>query len=140
MVRLSKVYDTTPGSGTLLDGMLANLRNNNTERAASDLIFCPTHLDDVVACVIRLMRGSASTVANVAAGPLSRLDLARMAAQMIGADPGQVEALRMAELNEPFSRPGPVELLPSPKLDGYTFLNVREALAQLASAHAGKEQ
>jgi dTDP-4-dehydrorhamnose reductase len=128
VVRLSKVYDATPGSGTLLDGMVMNLRSGGTERAASDLVFCPTHRDDVVTCVIRLMQLDASGIANVAAPPISRLDLARLAAKTLGADPGQVEPIRLSDLNEPFSRPDQVTLLPSKKLCGYEFQTVHEFL------------
>ena len=136
VVRLSKVYDTVSGSGTLLDGMLANLKRGGTECAASDLVFCPTLLDDVTACVFRLMQSGASGIANVAAGPISRLELAHLAAEIVGVDAGLVEPMLMSDLDEPFDRPGPVELIPSPKLEGYEFQDVRTSLLRLAGQPA----
>ncbi|QGY39378.1 sugar nucleotide-binding protein [Pseudodesulfovibrio cashew] len=136
IVRLSKVYDTTPGSGALLEGMLTTLRRGGVERAAEDLVFCPTHLDDVTACAFRLMARNESGIANVAAGPISRLDLALMAAEAAGTDRNQVEPIHVADLKESFSRPGPVELLPSPKLAGYVFQDVRTSLARLTGRDA----
>lgn len=134
VIRLSKVYDVTPESGTLLDGMLKNLRKGRTERAASDLVFCPTLLRDVVACAVRLMSMGVSGTANVAAGPISRLDLAVMAAEVAGVEQGQVHPMKMVDLNEPFRRPGPVELLASPKLGAYEFQDVRTSLERLVRA------
>ncbi|WP_035236385.1 SDR family oxidoreductase [Desulfobacter vibrioformis] len=131
VVRLSKIYDTTPGSGTLLDRMLTNLRKGCTERAAEDLIFCPTHLNDVVNCAFLLMTRNASGIANVAAGPISRLDLAHMAADAAGVDHSRVKPMRLASLKEPFFRPGPLELIPSPKLSGYAFRDVAESFHEL---------
>lgn len=136
VIRLSKVYDCFPGSGTLLDAMLTNLGAGNTERAASDLIFCPTLLGDVVACTLRLMTSGASGIANVAAGPVSRLALATMAAEVAGVDASSVQPMRMADLNEPFARPGPVELVPSPRLGEYKFQDVRASLEHLVRARA----
>jgi len=112
--------------------MLTNLGKGGIERAASDLVFCPTLLDDVTACLARLMHTGGSGLANVAAGPISRLDLAYLAADMAGADPGLVEPMLMTSLKEPFDRPGPVELIPSPMLGGYEFQDVRISLARLA--------
>lgn len=136
VVRLSKVYDIISDSGTLLDGMLANLKSGGTERAASDLVFCPTLLDDVTACVFRLMESGASGIANVAASPISRLELAYLAAEVAGVDAKQVEPMLMSDLNEPFARPGPVELIPSPKLEGYEFQDVRTSFLRLAGQPA----
>ena len=77
------------------------------------------------------MQRDASGIANVAAPPISRLDLARLAAKTLDADPGQVEPVRLSDLNEPFSRPGSVTLLPSKKLCSYEFQTVHEFLKRL---------
>lgn len=131
VVRLSKVYDTTPGSGTLLDGMISNLRKGGTEWAAQDMVFCPTFLNDVVDCSFRLMTRNAAGIVNVAAGPISRLGLAHMAADVARVTRSRVKSIRLADLREHFSRPSFVELLPSPMLTGYVFQNVRTSFEQL---------
>ncbi|WP_419786436.1 SDR family oxidoreductase [Pseudodesulfovibrio sp.] len=135
VVRLSVVYDTVPGSGTLLDAMMGNLRSGGIERAASGICLSPTHIDDVAACLLHLMRAKTTGVVNVTAESISHLDLARLAAEAAGVGEDRVQPVDVADLDAPFLRPlGGVVLAPSPRLDGYKFLDVREALTRLAAA------
>ena len=77
VVRLSKVYDTTPGSGTLLDGIISNLKNGGTEWGGTRSGVLPHSPERPwVDCTFRLMTRNASGIVNVAAGPISRLGLA----------------------------------------------------------------
>jgi dTDP-4-dehydrorhamnose reductase len=47
VIRLSKVFDTHRGDGTLLDEMAAKLTSGQEIAVAHDQVFCPTHVHDV---------------------------------------------------------------------------------------------
>jgi dTDP-4-dehydrorhamnose reductase len=138
VLRLSKVYDIEKGSGTLLDEMAGLLRGGRPLRAAVDQVFCPTFVDDVVDVTISLARSGATGLVNLCApGKTSRYDLACRAAALLGAPPGLVNKILLADLDEPFTRPLNTSMI-TPRLEAcldHTFATLDESLSLLGKEH-----
>lgn len=106
VVRLSKVFDTIRGSGTLLDEMAGKLLGGGIVRAAFDQFFCPTLIDDVVSGVLHLLASERTGVVHLCSPVrVSRLQLAGRLAASLGCDPGLVQRISLRELDEDFARP-----------------------------------
>jgi len=56
IVRLSKVFGSCPGDGTLFTEWLGQLENNESIKCAYDHIFSPIHLDEAVEGLVRLIQ------------------------------------------------------------------------------------
>jgi hypothetical protein len=63
-----------------------------------------------------------------------------MAAEVAGAEPGLVKPMLMSDLSEPFDRPGPIELVLSPKLKGYEFQDVQTSFLRLVGQSSTDER
>lgn len=106
IIRLSKVYGTQKGDRTLIDEMVSLLVERKKVRAAFDQIFCPVHIDDVVDAVMRLESVGARGIYHVCGDEaISRLDLARIVCQALGASLDLIEPISLKDLSEPFIRP-----------------------------------
>ncbi len=111
VVRLSKVYGLKKADGTLFDAFGNALKQGLPIRAASDQVFAPISIEDVVKGVESLMIKNARGIVNVA-GPVyaSRLEMARAAAVTMGLSEQVIEEIKLKDLNEPFERPCQVRL------------------------------
>ncbi|MEZ6183562.1 MAG: sugar nucleotide-binding protein [Planctomycetota bacterium] len=97
VVRLGKVYGTTRGDGTLLDGFAQAWARGEVVRAATDQLMVPIHLEDVLREV--LARLDARGVLHVCGREsASRYDLAEGLRVALGLDPARLEAIRLGEL------------------------------------------
>lgn len=106
ILRLSKVYGRVLGDGTLLDEMFSRLLAGQTVAAATDQVFCPTTVEDVVAGTLALQAAHARGLFNLCAPQRwARYDIARAVARAIGVDLARVKPIRLADLNEDFVRP-----------------------------------
>lgn len=77
ILRLSKVFDTVKGSGTLLDEMAAKMLRGTPVPAASDQVFCPTSVHDLVLLLQQLLRSRLTGLLHACAPTrISRRDLA----------------------------------------------------------------
>lgn len=78
LLRLSKIYTTTPHDQTLLDEIFFHLQRKERYLAATDQIFCPMHLDDLLVVLERLLQTHKTGIYNVAGKEaVSRYDLAK---------------------------------------------------------------
>ena len=62
IVRLTKVYGDTPGDGTAFTDWANSLIKGDLLRVATDQVFSPTHIDDVVDGIIRLLEMNAQGI------------------------------------------------------------------------------
>ncbi|MBT9547683.1 MAG: sugar nucleotide-binding protein [Candidatus Sericytochromatia bacterium] len=106
LLRLTKLYDLRPESGTLLSEMALAWRAGKTIRAAEDQIFNPLLLEDCLQAISDLLRQKARGVYHLG-GPqgLSRYELAQILAQNLGVDSGMIQSISLKDLDEPFLRP-----------------------------------
>lgn len=106
IIRLSKVFDTCPGSGTLLDEMAGKLLSCMPVRAAFDQYFCPTLIDDVVAGVLQLLTSDQTGIVHLCAPTrISRLQLAKKLAIAFGSAPSLLEEISLHDIDDSFRRP-----------------------------------
>ncbi|OGR37766.1 MAG: hypothetical protein A2051_13195 [Desulfovibrionales bacterium GWA2_65_9] len=145
ILRLGKVYGTTPGDGSLLDEMATLLLAGREVRAGRDQIFCQIHVEDLAAAVLALQAAGARGLFNLCApGARSRLDIARLVARTFGAPEGLVRAISLDDLGERFQRPKRVVLetrrLAAMLADmpGLCFRPLEQAAQELADAYAAR--
>ncbi|MEK6233721.1 MAG: sugar nucleotide-binding protein [Planctomycetales bacterium] len=106
LLRMSKLYSPTPGDGTLVNEMISRLRGGQELRAATDQVFCPTTVDDVVRIVLQLLRKGCRGLFNLAAAEaFSRYHIAKTAANALGIPEDRITKIRLDDLAEPFERP-----------------------------------
>lgn len=138
-LRLSKVYTATPGDGTLLAEMLSHLERGQPIRAATDQIFNPVRIEDVLDQLLALPARGARGLYNLAGPePWSRYDLARRAASAWDFDAGLIEPILLENLHESFVRPRST-LLRNERLEAefgeLKLISMAESLGALAEAH-----
>jgi dTDP-4-dehydrorhamnose reductase len=105
IIRLSKVYGTTKGDGTLFDEMTATLVQKKPLFAAHDQIFAPMSVEEVVQGVAELQKKRARGLFQFA-GPLSasRYEMASYLAQDLGREE-LVKRISLDDLNDGIVRP-----------------------------------
>jgi dTDP-4-dehydrorhamnose reductase len=139
VIRLSKLFDTVRGSGTLLDEIASLLMAGRPVMAAGDQRFCPTHVGDAVSIIIRLLTMGTTGIIHLC-GPekTSRLAIARSVAAALHADAGLVRPITLHELGESFVRPRDTSML-CPRLSGMLqsrFRTLAECLGDLKASYA----
>ena len=137
VLRLSKVFGLTRGDGTLLDEMAAKLTAGGIVSAATDQVFCPAWVGDVVRAAIAVQRAGLRGVVNlVPAEAWSRYDLAVELAKAVGARESQVRPISLDDLPG-VRRPKCTKLIPTPAVP-FAFTPVRECIRRLAQEYAGE--
>ncbi|MCP5505467.1 MAG: SDR family oxidoreductase [Chlamydiales bacterium] len=84
LLRLSKIYTTIPDDQTLIDEIVSHLQKNERYLAATDQVFCPMHLDDLLVVLKHLIQMNKTGIYNVAGKEaVSRYDLAKTICQTL---------------------------------------------------------
>ncbi|MBI4179189.1 SDR family oxidoreductase [bacterium] len=106
VLRLSKIFGTTRGDGTLLDEMAAGLAAGLNITAAPDQYFCPLHVDDFLKAADAVQVRQLTGVMNVAGRErLSRYDLAIRLAGKMNVDSARVRPVRLHDIPSMKGRP-----------------------------------
>jgi len=106
VVRLSKTFGLEKGDGTLLDEMASTLAAGQSIRAADDLVFSPTWVEDVVEAIVAIPDRDLRGIINVSSPEAwSRYDLGVALADVLGADPDLVQRVSFSELQLSPDRP-----------------------------------
>jgi len=99
MLRLSKIYSTSIGDGSLLDEMMQTLIQGRIVRAASDQIFCPLHIDNLVTIIQKLIDQKITGLINIGGKEtLSRYTLALEACENLNISKTFIEPISLDEL------------------------------------------
>ena len=102
MLRLSKIYSTSIGDDSLLDEMMQTLIQGRTVRAATDQVFCPLHIDDLVAIIQELIDQRITGLINIGGDEtLSRYSLALEACENLNISRTCIEPISLDELEGP---------------------------------------
>lgn len=105
ILRLSKTYGFRRGDGTLLDELASTLMHGGVVQAASDQVFSPTFVGDVVDAIQHLQAEGRRGLVNLAAPePWSRFDIAKQLAVALGV-PHRVHRIRLADIPALAGRP-----------------------------------
>lgn len=106
IIRLSKVYGTDKGDGTLLDEIANALIHQQIVRAASDQMHSLIHIGDVIRGVIRLQdKNFRGLIQFAGKDVVSRFDIATKMAKVLGVDPQLVQKISLSELKDSFVKP-----------------------------------
>ena len=106
ILRLSKTYGTLRGDRTLLDEMAALLMSGGEVTAASDQLFSPTHIDDVVGAVQALQARGARGLYNLSCGEdWSRFQIAQALARALNVQASRVRSIQLHDLASMAGRP-----------------------------------
>jgi len=136
LVRLSKVFDTRPGSGTLLDEMVGRMRQGKAVSAARDQIFCPTHIDDIAAVLRQLLVSGLTGIVHLCAPTkTSRLELALKVADAFGYSSELVHEIRLRDLGTNVLRPLDTSMIPThfEQMPPGRFTSLDASIARLKS-------
>jgi len=110
MIRLAKVILQTKGQG-LIGEIADSLHLGRKVRAATDLLFTPVLLNDVVLGIRALIEKGAKGLYNLAGPELwTRYDLSLEIGRKIGVDSALIEPISLDDLSESFKRPKRTDL------------------------------
>ena len=99
ILRLSKIFSLEKGSGTLLDEMASELCKGRAVRAATDQLFCPLEIGDLMTFITLLLKQKARGLYNVGGSErVSRYDLALRVAKALGVSEAAVMPISLDEL------------------------------------------
>lgn len=136
VLRLSKIFDTEKGSGTMLDDIACNLLHGDQILAARDQFFCPTLIEDIVNVIQHLLTTDIGGLLHVCAPTrISRLDLAQQVAQAFNVAAIRIREISLLDLGETFLRPLDTSML-CPRLNSlmqYQFQKLAYCLEDLKS-------
>ena len=106
ILRLSKIYGTQKGDGTLLDDIAKALVSGKEQRAATDQRFSPTHIADLVDAIVAVQNlGLTGTVNICAPESPSRYEVAVAIAAALGLPTSMVTAVKLHDLPGMSGRP-----------------------------------
>ena len=106
ILRLSKIYGTQKGDGTLLDDLAKSLQSGAEVCAATDQIFSPTHVDDLVNAIVTIQeRGLCGTINVCAPEAHARYEVAVALARSLGLSSSRVTPVSLHDLPGMSSRP-----------------------------------
>lgn len=114
ILRLSKVYGTQKGDGTLLDEIANKLASGSDIKMAKNQLFCPTHVNDIVEVVHSLQAIKFNGLLNLCSPQgWSRYDVAMLMAEAMQANRNQVHPISLHDLPGLHSRPLDTRMRPS---------------------------
>jgi dTDP-4-dehydrorhamnose reductase len=132
-LRLSKVFTLAKGDGTLFDEMASALSSGKTVRAATDQVFNPIALADVVRATLVAQAERIKGIVNVCSSESwTRYELAVELAARMGVDASLVEPIKLGEVG--IERPLDTSMKPQRLLDelGLRPASIRDALRAVA--------
>lgn len=106
ILRLSKIYSTQKGDGTLLDELAGSLVAGKEVRAATDQVFSPTHVDDLVNAIVAIQdHGLRGTINVCSPESRSRYEVAVSLARAMEIPVEKVAAVSLHDLPGMSDRP-----------------------------------
>ncbi|WP_175551211.1 SDR family oxidoreductase [Spirulina major] len=138
ILRLSKVYGTQKKDGTLLDEVAKNFTSSSVMRMASDQLFCPTHIDDIIDVIHELQITSCGNKILNLCNPhgISRYEIAMLMADAMNADKNLVHSISLHDLPRMRSRPLDTRMSPSGIVAQIKpeFISTQQSILQVARA------
>lgn len=136
ILRLSKIYSLERGDGTLLDEMAKNLTEGLSLKAATDQIFCPLAIDDLVTVTLKLIENNYKGLLNLGGkDKVSRFQLAEKVASTLDVSKGNVHPIQLNDLNPLISRPTNTSLISEKvfSLLDYTPISIDHAIKTVSN-------
>lgn len=135
--RISKVYGLDPEDGTIISEFAKNLIEDKSILCATDNIFSPTYVEDIVRAIdiliVRNMRGIHNVVSPQA---ISRYDLAAKVKQRLKISTGKISPCLINDFDFLDMRPLNTSLDPTRFISatGYEFMKIDDAIDSYKSS------
>lgn len=136
IIRLSKIYGTIFQDGTLLDSLAASLINGEKVTVATDQIFSPTHVEDVVSMLLFIQQEKANGLINLCHHhAYSRYDIAFKLAQKLKISTNQLNSVPLHSIPTMENRPLNTSLKCSALLQSFkdSLITIDEAVEHVAA-------
>jgi len=137
IIRLSKVFSLQKGDNSLFDEMARVIYNGGKIKAATDQIFSPVLINDVIKAVLELQSKRATGIFNVCSKKAySRYELALMLTRKMKKKEKQIEPIYINDLDPEIKRPKNTSMVPKRLFEetGLEFDNVPECIAYIAKS------
>ncbi|KZN70572.1 sugar nucleotide-binding protein [Pseudoalteromonas luteoviolacea] len=133
VLRLAKIIGNSPGDGTLLNDIANQLHSGEVVRAASDLIFNPTAIEDIVSAIDYLIQHGTQGIYNFCnPESYSRLDLTRLMAKALDKGASKIEPILFSEIDPSGKRPLNTSMVNSELFAGFSFKSIHTCIEEQA--------
>ncbi|MCF6440344.1 sugar nucleotide-binding protein [Pseudoalteromonas luteoviolacea] len=131
VLRLAKIIGNKPNDGTLLNDIANQLTSGETVRAASDLIFNPTAIEDIVKAVDFIVKQRAQGTYNFCnPQPYSRLELTYLMAKALDKNANKIEPILFSELDPSGKRPLNTSMINSTLFADFNFKSIAACIEE----------
>ncbi len=132
IVRLAKIIGDLPNDGTILNDIIRQLFSEEPVKAASDLIFNPTYIGDIVTAIEWLIqKGHSGTFHFCNPEAVSRYELAQRLAERFAISPNKIIEIKFRELDPTGKRPLNTTMLNSHCFQDFSFTTIHSCIEQL---------
>ncbi|MDK1285609.1 sugar nucleotide-binding protein [Pseudoalteromonas umbrosa] len=129
ILRLAKIIGEAGQDGTILNDIVKQLKSGNEVKAASDLIFNPTAISDIVSAVEKLISERRKGTYNFCNPQIfSRLDLTNMLASSLDIGNSHITDIKFSELDNSGKRPLNTTMINSTIFDDFKFTDVETCI------------
>ncbi|WP_394191926.1 SDR family oxidoreductase [Pseudoalteromonas atlantica] len=131
VLRLTKIIGNSSDDSTLLNDIAKQLHSGEVVRAASDLIFNPTAIEDIVHAVDYLIQHRTQGIYNFCnPDSYSRLELTRLMAKALGKGAGKIEPILFSELDLSGKRPLNTSMVNSELFADFSFKSIHTCIEE----------
>lgn len=129
ILRLAKIIGDNVNDGSILNDIASQLQSSKEVKAASDLIFNPTALSDIIRAIELLINKEAHGTFNFCNPELfSRLDLTNILAKQLEINQSKIQPILFSEIDKSGKRPLNTSMINSSIFNDFTFMNLHECI------------
>ena len=131
IIRLAKIIGDSPTDGTILNDIIRQLKADSPVKAASDLIFNPTFVGDIVAAIATLLStGTMGTFNFCNPEIVSRYQLTVRLADRFAVSHDKITEIKFSDLDPSGKRPLNTTMLNSACFAAFTFTSIADCIEQ----------
>ncbi|TMO44825.1 dTDP-4-dehydrorhamnose reductase [Pseudoalteromonas sp. S4389] len=129
ILRLAKIIGNNHNDGTILNDIVSQLQSNQSVKAAKDLIFNPTAIDDIVIAIEMLITTKAQGIFNFCNPErFNRFELACLLAKKLNINPKIIQPILFSDIDKSGKRPLNTSMNNSTIFDGFAFQSVESCI------------
>jgi dTDP-4-dehydrorhamnose reductase len=133
VIRLAKIMGNQPDDGTIINDITRQLLSGENVKAASDLIFNPTAVEDIGRAVEYVIKEGITGLRNFCNPEVfSRLTLTYAIADALGVDCERVDPVLFADIDPSGKRPLNTTMVNSTVFSDFTFTSVASCIKKVA--------
>ena len=129
-LRIAKIIGNHQADGTILNDIVQQLQSGSIVKAASDLVFNPTAVKDIIRAIEVLLRSEAVGTFNFCnPEPISRLTLTEKVAQALMIPANTIQAIQYADIDPSGKRPLNTTMVNSSCFQAFSFTSLQRSIA-----------